>query len=105
METLREGINSMMNNKSLGTCYFTKQPHAYRLLLDLFTRKFNAIFLLEVIILSLLFNSLHKGNIYTLWKLWNLEEGVVVLFFTQRKQLYFVETLKFRVRGNKYMVC
>ena len=78
METLREGINSIMNNKSLGTCYFTKQPHAYRLLLDLFTRKFNATFLVEVTILSLLFNYLHKGNIYTLWKLWNLEE--VLLF-------------------------
>ena len=74
METLREGTNSMMNNKSLGTCYFTKQPHAYRMLLDLFTRKFNATFLVEVTILSFLFNSLHKGNIYTLWKLWNLEE-------------------------------
>ena len=31
--------------------------------------------------LSLLFNSLHKGNTYTLWKLWNLEKVGIMTGF------------------------
>ena len=41
---------------------------------------------------SLLFNSLHKGNVYTLWKLWNLEEvGIRTWFANWKDQFMLLE--------------
>ena len=44
-------------------------------------RKFHTLWKLWNLEEVLLFNSLHKGNIYTLWKLWNLEEVGIMTGF------------------------
>ena len=41
-------LNEEGQEKCLGTCYFTQQPHAYRFQMDLFTRKFIGICLVEL---------------------------------------------------------
>ena len=60
--------------------------------MDIFTRKFKCNLLSGITMLSLLFNSLHKGNVYTLWKLWNLEEvGTKTRFANWKDQVMLLD--------------